>query len=107
MDSLYLLGLIASAASMGAIIARGLNPRRWPPVAVAAVVAGVYGHFAAAAWALIASVLLAFVGVVLPGVIAGRARRQAARGDFGRAALIVFFRQRNFRNRRNRRRVRQ
>lgn len=89
MDTLYLLGLIASAASMGAIIARGFNPRRWPPVAIAAVLAGVYGHFAAAPWALIVSVVLAFIGVVLPGVLAGRARRQAARGDFGRAARTI------------------
>lgn len=86
---LILLGLFAVAVSLGSLATRGLDPRRWPPLAVAAIVLGVYGHFAAASWALLAAFACALVGVVAPTAWAVRARRRAARGDFAGAARVI------------------
>lgn len=89
MHILIVLGLFAVAAALGSIITRGLDPRRWPPPAVAAVVLGVYGHLAAAGWALLAAFVAAALGLVAPAWIAAFARRRAARGDFAGAARAI------------------
>lgn len=86
---LVLLGLFAVAVSLGSLATRGLDPRRWPPPAVAAIVLGVYGHLAGASWALLAAFACALVGVVAPTAWAVRARRRAARGDFAGAARVI------------------
>lgn len=85
-DLLIVFGLLAVAASLGSIVARGPNPRRWPIAAVLAVVAGIFGHLTAEAWALGAAIGLTVIGVIAPAWLAARARRRALRGDFAGAA---------------------
>lgn len=84
-----MLGLLAVAAALGSLIPRGLHPRRWPPLAVAAVALGLFGHFAAAPWALLAAFACALGGVVGPAWLTAFARRRAARGDFAAAARLI------------------
>lgn len=84
-----MLGLLAVAAALGSLIPRGLHPRRWPPLAVAAIGLGLYGHFAAVEWALLAALACALVGVVGPAWLTAIARRRAARGDFAAAARLI------------------
>jgi membrane associated rhomboid family serine protease len=89
MTLLDMLGLLAVAAALGSLIPRGLHPRRWPPLAVAAVALGLFGHFAAAEWALLAAFACALGGVVGPAWLTAFARRRAARGDFTAAARLI------------------
>ena len=80
------LGLLAIAIGVGAIIARGPNPRHWPMAGVVAVAVGLYGHLHAVDWASWCAVAIAFVGFVVPGLLGARLRRVAASGDFHAAA---------------------
>lgn len=89
MDLLFVLGLLAIAASMGSLVARGLNPRRWPLPAVLAVVVGLVGHVFTSPWAIGAAVALTVFGVIGPAWLAARARRRAMRGDFAGAARLA------------------
>ncbi|MEZ4436468.1 MAG: rhomboid family intramembrane serine protease [bacterium] len=89
MHILIVLGLFAVAVSLASLVPRGLDPRRWPPPAVAAIALGVYGHLAAAGWALLAAFIAAALGLLAPAAIATLARRRAARGDFAGAARAI------------------
>lgn len=89
MDLLFVLGVLAIAASLGSLVARGLRPRRWPLPAVLAVVVGTLGHLFASPWAIIAAVALTLFGVMGPAWVASRARRRAMRGDFAGAARLA------------------
>ncbi len=89
MDLLFVLGLLAIAASMGSLVARGLHPRRWPLPPVLAVVVGLLGHIFSSPWAIGAAVALTVFGVIGPAWFAARARRRAMRGDFAGAARLA------------------
>lgn len=89
MDLLFVLAVLAVAASLGSLVARGLDPRRWPLPAVLAVCLGVAGHLVESAWALAAAVAVTALGVIGPAWLAHRARRRAMRGEFARAAALA------------------
>jgi len=80
------LGLLATAIGIGAIIARGFRPRRWPLTAVMAVIAGLYGHLAQVEWASWCAVAAVSLGFVVPSILAAKTQRAALRGDFRGAA---------------------
>jgi len=89
LDLLFVLGILAIAASLGSIAARGMRPRRWPRTAVVAVLVGLVGHVFEIPWAIGAAVTLTIVGVIGPGWLATLARRRAMRGDFAGAARLA------------------
>ena len=89
MDPLFVFGLLAIAASLGSLVARGLRPRRWPLPAVLAVVIGLAGHLLTNAYAVGAAILLTVFGVLGPAWLGARAGRRAQGGDFAGAARLA------------------
>lgn len=89
MDLLFVLALLAIAASLGSLVARGFAPRRWPLPAVLAVLVGLFGHITETAWALGLAIALTVGGVIGPAWLASFARRRAMRGDFAGAARFA------------------